>query len=145
MAGYKFPLQKLLDIRVDKEEESKRSFMEALRQKKLAEEKLEELKAIYQKFNVENKEDDIVRRRIKNNYLIALTKNIDTAKQEIEKRIEHVNYKREELKKSQVERKTVETLKEKRQALFIQEQDDKERKSNDEFALYSYIRNNERR
>lgn len=145
MAGYKFPLQKLLDIRVDKEEESKRSFMEALRQKKLAEEKLEELKAIYQKFNVENKEDDIVRRRIKNNYLIALTKNIDTAKQEIEKRIEHVNYKREELKKSQVERKTVETLKEKRQALFIQEQDDKERKSNDEFALYSYIRKSEGR
>lgn len=145
MAGYKFPLQKLLDIRISKEDESKRSFMEALRQKKLAEDKLDELNLKRKKYNVENKEDDAIKRRIKDNYLNALSVNIETVKQEIEKRTEHVNFKREELKQMQIDRKTVETLKEKRESIFIQEIEEKERKSNDEFALYSYIRRSEGR
>ena len=36
MEQYKFPLQKLLDIRINKEEESVQNFLESQRQKKLA-------------------------------------------------------------------------------------------------------------
>jgi flagellar protein FliJ len=144
MGDYKFPLQKLLDIRLSKEDESKRNFMEAQRQKRLAEEKLEELKDSYKKYNVENVEDDILTRRIKDNYLRALNSNIDNTKVDITIKGEHVELHREDLKQKQIDRKTVETLKEKRHEIFKKEQDDKERKTNDEFALYSYIRKIER-
>jgi flagellar protein FliJ len=144
MEEYKFPLQKLLDIRMIKEDESKRNFTEAQNQKRLAEEKLEELKENHKKFNVENHKDDIVIRKIKNNYITALNQHIVNSTQELDRRIENVEIQREDLKQRQIDRKTVETLKEKRQEIFQREIDDKERKSNDEFALYSYMRKHER-
>jgi flagellar FliJ protein len=49
------------------------------------------------------------------------------------------------LKQKQIERKTVETLKDKQLKAFIKEQELIEQKSNDEFALYGFIRNIERR
>lgn len=144
MDGYKFPLQKLLDIRLNKEDESKRDFMEAQRQKIIAEEKLEDLKNNYKKYNVENTEDNIILRRIKDNYLTALSQNMVDTKKDILNKADHVEVRREDLKQKQIDRKTVETLKEKRHSIFIEEQEAKERKSNDEFALYSYIRKIER-
>jgi flagellar FliJ protein len=144
MEGYKFPLQKLLDIRIIKEDESKRDFMEAQGHKKIAEEKLAELKSNHRKFNVENKEEDIVTRKIRNSYITALNNHIIESTKELARRIEKVDMQREDLKQKQIDRKTVETLKEKRQELFKKEIDDKERKSNDEFALYSYMRKHER-
>lgn len=145
MDGYKFPLQKLLDMRASKETESEREFVEAQRQKRLTEEKLESLKDSYKRFNVEKAEDNLVTRRIKENYLSALTNNIADSKRELVKKMEHVEDRREDLRQRQIDRKTVETLKDKRYETFKKEQEDKERKTNDEFALYSYIRNIERR
>jgi flagellar FliJ protein len=130
---------------MDKEDESKRNFMEAERQRVITEEKLKQLKESYTKFNVLNNETDIVTRKIKENYLKALRQNITDSKHELTKRAEAVEKERENLRLRQMERKTVEALKEKRQTAFYKELDDKERKANDEFALYSYIRNTERR
>lgn len=144
MKGYKFPLQKLLDMRIEKEDESKRSFMEAQRQRALAEEKLNSLNDNYNRFNSFNQEDDIIKRKLRDNYLIALRQNIEHSKHELQKKTESVDLHREDLKQKQIDRKTVEKLKEKRLDAFKKEMEEKERKANDEFALYSYIRKIER-
>ena len=49
---------------------------------------------------------------------------------------------REKLKAMQIERKIVETLKDKQKQQFIEEQNLIEQKNNDEFALYAYVRKN---
>jgi flagellar protein FliJ len=145
MEQYKFPLQKLLDIRINKEEESVRNFLESQRQRNLTEEKLNMLKDDYKKHRVHKNVDTVVELKIKNNYLNALYKSIDQTKDELIKKTEIVELKREDVKLKQIDRKTVEVLKEKRQDAFNKEEEDKERKANDEFALYSFIRRLERR
>lgn len=145
MMGFNFKLQKLLDIRVSKEEESKRAFREAQLQKSKTEEKLKGLKDNYSKYNVINKNETLVQQKIKKNYLNALNINIDETSKELENKVFILEEKRVDLKKKQIDRKTVEILKEKKLENFIKEQDRIEQINNDEFALYSYIRNAERR
>lgn len=145
MEQYRFPLQKLLDIRINKEDESVRNFLESQRQRNLTEERLNSLKDDYIKHRAHKNEDTVIERKIKNNYINALNKNIVQTNHELIKKTENVEIKREDLKQKQIDRKTVETLKEKRRDIFNKEEEAKERKANDEFALYSYIRKQEGR
>lgn len=141
MEQYKFSLQKLLDIRTDKEEKSKQVFVEAQRQKQLVQDKLNNLKANYEKHKVFNKNESIVEQKIKNNYLYALNIGINETSSELARQSKTVEEKRELLNQDQIERKTVEILKEKKQFAYIKEQNRIEQVNNDEFALYSFIRN----
>lgn len=145
MAQYRFPLQKLLDIRIDKEEQSKRKFMEAQRQKLAVEQKLNSLKESYNKYNVVDFSKSIVEQKIKNNYLNALNIGISQTGEELIKKNENLEIHRIDLKQKQIEKKTVEILKEKKTNAFIKEEERKEQITNDEFALYSFIRKLERR
>lgn len=145
MEQYRFPLQKLLDIRIDKEDVCKRDFVEAQRQKRIAEEKLNILKGDYKKHNVNKDNESIVAKKIKNKYLNALNNGIIEAKDYLIEKTEVVEINRENLKHRQIERKTVEILKEKRVDDFNKEQERIEQKTNDEFALYAHIRKIERR
>lgn len=145
MAIYKFPLQRLLDMRVEKEEESKRSFMKAQREKEIVEQKLSEMKQNYEKYNVIKNDETIVEQKIKRHYLNALSSGIAQTSLELKEKDKKVEERRVHLKQKQVERKTVEILKEKKVEAFQKEQDRIEQVNNDEFALYGYIRNLERR
>lgn len=140
MEQYKFPLQKLLDIRIDKEEQSKRNFMEAQRQKDLAEQQLNSMKESYKKYNIIRKDESIVEQKIKNNYLNALNIGIQSASVELQSKIQVVDQKRIDLKQKQIDRKTVEIIKDKRAEAFIKEQNRQEQVRNDEFALYAFVR-----
>lgn len=142
---YKFRLQKLLDIRKDREEESKRVFKAAQIEKEKTEEKLDKLKTDYDKYRRYEENESLAMRKIKNMYLNALNTNISSAKQELQEKIIKLNEKRELLKEKQIERKTVETLKDKQLQAFMKEQQLIEQKSNDEFALYGFLRTSERR
>ena len=145
MEQYRFPLQRLLDIRIDKEDMSKRDFVEAQRQKGMAEDKLNILKGDYKKHNVNKDNESIVARKLKNQYLNSLNNGINDAKDYLIEKIEVVEINRENLKYRQIERKTVEILKEKRIDDFNKSQERIEQKTNDEFALYAHIRKLERR
>jgi flagellar protein FliJ len=144
MAGYKFPLQKLLDMRAEKEEQSKRKFMEAQREKQIVEQKLDEMKQNYDRYNVVNIEETLIERKIKRHYLNALNVGIAETSTELEEKNEKVDACRTDLKQKQIDRKTVEILKEKKREAFIKEQDRIEQVNNDEFALYAYVRRIER-
>jgi flagellar protein FliJ len=143
--GYKFKLQKLLDIREDKEEESKRHFKEAQLQKEKVEDKLTSLKGSYNKYRTSNSDGSLVQQKMKQIYLNALNSSIIEAKNDLQKKIVVLDEKREALKQRQIERRTVEILKEKQLQAFIKEQALIEQKANDEFALYAFIRTHERR
>jgi flagellar protein FliJ len=143
--GYKFKLQKLLDIREDKEEESKRHFKEAQLQKEKIEDRLSSLKGSYNKYRTSSDHGSLVQQKMKHIYLNALNSSIIEAKNELQKKIVVLDEKREALKQRQIERKTVEILKEKQLQAFIKEQALIEQKANDEFALYAFIRTHERR
>lgn len=140
MRGFNFRLQRVLDIRYEKEEQSKIAFKEAQNAKSLVQEKLENLKEHYNKYSKFNVECSSIERKIRQNYCNVLEFNINDTNEELEKKAEILEGKREELKNKQVERKTVEILKEKQEKAYIKEQSLIEQKANDEFALYAYIR-----
>lgn len=141
MSGFNFRLQKILDIRYQREEESKRLFKEAQDNKNVIEKKLNELEYNYKKYSRLETNCSMVERKIRQNYCNVLHFNINETTVELSKKSEELEIKREDLKKSQIERKTVEILKDKQKQAYIKEQNLIEQKNNDEFALYGFIRN----
>ncbi|MBU3170184.1 flagellar export protein FliJ [Clostridium estertheticum] len=145
MSGaYKFRLQKLLDIRQDFEDKSKLEFKEAQREKNMVEKELNSLKENYSAHRNIDAYESIIQQKIKQNYLNALNYSIDKNTIVLEDKGKILEQKREKLKLCQVEKKTVEILKEKQEISFLKEQNLIEQKSNDEFALFAFIRNNTR-
>lgn len=141
MKKYEFRLQKLLDIRIDKEDESKREFQSARKKSLKIKEKLDYLKESYDKYKDISNVDSIVQQKITHMYLKSLTYSIEDTSSELKASEKIVNEKRNELKKRQIDRKTVDILKDKEKAVFIKEQNRIEQKQNDEFGLYGFIRN----
>ena len=139
MDTFKFRLQKLLDIRIDMEEESKIKFRDAQIQMEKTEDKLKNLRHNYEEVNKKNS-SSLIERKIKLNYLSAVNNAINDTKIELSENVRNLEEKRIELAQKQVERKTVETLKDKKERAFIREMDMLEQKTNDEFALYGFVR-----
>ena len=139
--GYKFRLQKLLDIRKDFEDKSKFKFKEAQSEKNIVEDELNKLKEKYKIHRNIDAYQSVIQQKIKQNYLNALTFAIDETAVALEDKEEILEKNRKELKQCQVEKKTVEILKENQKSAFLKEQNSIEQKNNDEFALYAFIRN----
>lgn len=137
---FQFRLQKVLDIRMKEEDQSKMEFKKAMEEKRNTEIKLNNLKNSYDKFNKFNEEESIIERKLKLNYLKCLNSTINSVNEELKHRNKFVEEKRIVLKEKQVNRKTVEILKQKKFEEFQKEQNSIEQKANDEFALYGFIR-----
>ena len=144
MAGFKFRLQKLLDLRVQKEEESKIDFKKSQDVKVQIEERLSSMRDSYHKYASARISGTIIEQKITHNYLNALNVYIDEANKDLKKQEIIVEQKRNVLVKKQGERKTVEVLRDKQKIEFKKNENLKEQKVNDELALYSFIRNIER-
>lgn len=143
--GFKFGLQKLLDIRVNNEEKSKLLFQEKLRERQQLENKIKDMKSDYYKYSKPQNGESVIYQKIRNNYLTAVANEINKTSMQLTLKEKEVEISKNNLKDKMVERKTVEILKEKKYDAFVKEQEYKEKIANDEFALYSYIRNCERR
>lgn len=142
--GYKFSLQKLLEMREEKEEESKRKFSESKKAKIQTENELNSMRRDFDKYKGIKPGEDVVYQKIKRRYLVALEVGIKNKEKELVAKERDLELKRLDLKEKQIDRKTVAKLKEKDYAKFIKEQNRIEQINNDEFALYGYIRNIER-
>ncbi|NRT73671.1 flagellar export protein FliJ [Clostridium beijerinckii] len=138
---FKFGLEKLLEMRMEKEEESKRLFTESQREKKKIEEKLEELKANYQKYSGISPNEDIVYQKLKRYYIQGVQRGIKSAEKDLANKNQEIESRRKDLTTKQMERKTVQTLKEKKYYEYVKEQDRIEQINIDELALYAYVRN----
>ena len=138
---FKFGLDKLLEIRKAKEEESKRLFTESQREKKKIEEKLEELNENYNKYKGINPNEDIIYQKLKRYYIQGVESGIKSTEKDLFIKDQEVDKKRKELTIKQMERKTVQTLKDKKYEAYVNEQDRVEQINLDELALYAYVRN----
>ncbi|ASW43097.1 flagellar export protein FliJ [Clostridium isatidis] len=139
---FKFSLEKLLDIRKEKEEESKRKFTKTQKEKQETEQRLDALKENYEKYNGIRPGEDLIYQKIKKNYLFALNKGIEQTEKELIAKTKELDIKRKELIEKQIERKTVDILKEKKKVAYYKELDRIEQLQLDEMALYAYVRNN---
>ena len=142
---YEFKLQKLLDLREEKEEESKRLFRESMKALNKEKEKLNIIKEDIKKYSGIKTEEDLIYQKIKRNYLKALEIGKKEGEKQVKIKEKELYFRREDLIGKQKERKIVEKLKEKDKEKFFKELDRIESINNDEFALYGYIRNIERR
>lgn len=138
---FKFSLDKLLEMRIEKEEESKRLFTESQAQKNLIEKNLQNLKESYNKYKGIKPGEDVIYQKLKRYYLRGLQTGIKTTEKQLEKKIEEVEEKRKDVKQKQIDRKTVETLRDKKYSEYMKEQDRIEQITIDELGLYGFIRN----
>ena len=140
MSNFKFKLQKLLDIRINEEEESKLLYSQAQNKKNIVEKKLIELENSYKKYSDMSIAKYTITQKITMNYLSHLNVSIkETLKELEEKEVEVENAKKDFIDK-RIKRRSLEVLKE-NQILEMQKEEERlEQISNDEFALYSYIR-----
>ena len=140
MSKYKFKLQKLLDIRINEEEESKLLYSQAQNNKNIVENKLIELENNYKKYSDISIAKDTITQKITMNYLTHLNTHIkDTTKELQAKEIELEKAKKDFIDK-RIKRRSLEVLKENQLLEIKKEEERLEQISNDEFALYSYIR-----
>lgn len=137
---FKFGLQKLLEIRISKEEESKRLFIESQREKRKIEERLNELNHNYNKYKGITPNEDVVYQKLKRYYIQGVQSGIRTAEKDLDVKNKEIDNRRKDLIVKQVERKTVQTLKDKKYTSYIKEQDRIEQINIDELALYAYMR-----
>lgn len=140
MEKFKFRLQKVLDIKIDNEEESKIRYAKAQSEKRLVEEELKSLKINYKKYSDSIDIEDIVSRKITTNYLNSLSNIIDMKSKELIKKESLVKEARLDLINKQIERKALEKLKDNKYALHKKKEELKEQATNDEFGMYSYLR-----
>lgn len=140
MSNFKFKLQKLLDIRINEEEESKLLYSQAQNKKNIVENKLTELENSYKKYSDMSIAKDTITQKITMNYLSHLNVSIkETLKELEEKEVEVENAKKDFIDK-RIKRRSLEVLKENQILEMKKEEERLEQISNDEFALYSYIR-----
>ena len=125
--GFKFSLEKLLEMRKTREEEGKKLFNNSQQELQKSINKLNDLNDKYKQYNGIAAGETVIYQKLKKNYLIALKQ-------------KEVDYRREQLKVRQIERKTVDILREKRFNQFMADEKRKEEIANDEFALYAHMR-----
>lgn len=141
MDNFKFRLQKVLDIRVKNEDESKVKYSKAQSEKRAVEKELEDLKLSYKTYSETIDIEDGVKRSIVSNYLGFVSNQIEKTDRDLKEKELLVNEARFELMNNQIERKSIEKLKENKYKVHKQEAEHKEQISNDEFGMYSYFRN----
>ena len=140
MSNFTIKLQKLLDIRVKEEEESKLFYSKAQNQKNIVENKLHELENNYKKYSDISRAKDTISQKITMNYLSYLNTTIKDTEKELEaKEIELEKAKKDFIDK-RIKRRSLEVLKENKILEIKKEEERLEQISNDEFALYGYIR-----
>ena len=141
---FKFGLDKLLEIRNAKEEESERLFTESQREKRKVEENLEELNRNYNKYKGIAPDEDIVYQKLKRYYIQGVQSGIELNEKDLAIKKQEVDKCRRDLMVKQMERKTVQTLKDKTYEAYVKEEDRVEQVTLDELALYSYVRNKDK-
>jgi len=138
---YKFRLEKLLELREEKEEESKRLFSESQNNKIKTEIQLQELKDNYESYRGIKPGEDVIYQKVKRNYLYAVDAGIKNKEKELVIRERELEERRNDLKEKQIDRKTVSALKDKQFSSYVKEQSRLEVIEIDEIALYAYMKN----
>lgn len=140
MNNFKFKLQKVLDIKIRNEDESKIKYSKAQNEKRAVEKRLENLKTNYDKYSENKNYEDTVSRKIVLNYLYHLSNTIEKNNEYLKNKDDLLKEARLDLVNKQIERKSLEKLKENKHKAFIKDEEYKEQIMNDEFGMYAFLR-----
>ena len=89
--GFKFSLEKLLEMRKTREEEGKKLFNNSQQELQKSINKLNDLNDKYKQYNGISAGETVIYQKLKKNYLIALNKGIEQTEIEIEKKQKEVD------------------------------------------------------
>lgn len=142
MKKFKFKLEKLLDINIKEEDESKLKYTQAQNEKTIVEKNLERLEENYKKYSDITRANDVISQKVTINYLSTLTQSIKLTDEKLKEEEKKVIEAQNDLIEKQIKRKSLEILKDKEMERVKKEEERIEQFRNDEFALYAYIRNN---
>lgn len=142
MKKFKFKLEKLLDINIKEEDESKLIYTQAQNEKRIVEKNLERLEENYKKYSDITRANDAISQKVTINYLSTLTQSIKLTDEKLKEEEKKVIEAQNDLIQKQIKRKSLEILKEKEMERVKKEEERIEQITNDEFALYAYIRKN---
>lgn len=141
MTNYKFKLQKLLDIKIKEEEESKLEYTKAQNDKKTLEDNIKKLDYSYKKYSQFEESEDTISQKVRLNYLHSISQTIEQSNKILVEKEKIVVEAKDKFIEKQIDRKSLETLKENKLIKLRKEEARKEQIENDEFALYAYMRN----
>lgn len=140
MNKFKFRLEKVLDMKLKNEEKSKIEHAKALKEKVDVQNELDYLNSKYRQYSDMHEIEDIVKRKMISNYLGYLYSSMEEVRKILEEKQRILEEKQKDLIQRQLERKSIEKLKEKDFNAYKKEMDLKEQNQNDEYALQSYMR-----
>lgn len=141
MESFKFRLQNVLDLKLKNEDQSKIKYSKAQNEKRMVEEELRTLESNYEKYSNDIDVEDAVERKIASNYLNFISTMIDKTNNELNEKKLRENEARLDLLNKQIERKSLEKLRENKYSSYKKMVEQKEQAINDEFGIYSYFRN----
>ena len=140
---FKFRLEKVLELKIQKENEHMITHSKILNKKIKIESDIDNLENTYNEYlKLQNNETDILNKKLTYNYTNFLYQSVLSLKEEL-KGVE-VEYEKSlsVLTGLQLERKALEKLKEKHYQKYIAQLDALEDDLNDEFATQAYFKNN---
>lgn len=143
MAGFKFKLQPILDIRRQLEDVRKFEMAKAISICEEEKERLSGFKNTENKYLTEISEEvsggmNLLKIKECNYYLVHMRKVIDKQEQAVVKAQQNVEESRDRLKTALIEKKTMENLKERHAKEYLKEQIKFEQKITDEITSYKY-------
>lgn len=141
--NFKFRLEKVLEIKIKKENEHMISHSKIMNEKITLEKEIESLELQYNTYSEMNYlEEDSFKRKIAYNYMNSLFQTIQIKKDLLEKIEEKYKESLSILVVLQTERKALEELKQKQYKKFLEQLEQEEEALNDEFSTQTYFRNN---
>ena len=143
MSNFKYNLQKVLDVKIKNEEEVSLKFQKKQSEKTQIENELNNMKELYSKYSKMNHVDtnNVIMQKITLNYLNTLDDTISNVNNKLNQTNQEINKIREDLIEKKVERQSFEKHKEKKLREYNKIEELKEQNTNDEFAIYGFIRN----
>lgn len=141
-ARFKFRLEKVLEIKIQRENEHMISHSKILNEKNKVENEIKNLESQYDKYSeIQYSESDTLKKKIAYNYMNSLFQTIQRYREELEEIEKRYAESRDILITLQSERKSLDRLKEKQYCKFLEELEEEENILNDEFSIQAYFRN----
>lgn len=141
---FKFSLEKLLEIRDEKEKESVRLFKGTQDKLIAIEGEIEKLNDQYDNYKIISQNENAAYQKIKRKYVEVIGEALKEKEKERKSIINELEIRRKDLLEKQREKKTVEVIKDKKYKKFIEDLNKKEQTVIDELGLYAFIRNDDK-
>ena len=141
MEGFKFSMQDILNISINEEDEAKNRFEALMIELTRLKNTLRDLNTTIALNSSISNIEDIGVLHLKRNYLTSLELQKETLLKSIEVKEKEVNDAQKDYVDKQIDRQLIENIRDSELKEYLIQVDMEEQARNDEFAIYSYVKN----